>query len=106
MTLFPVTLASVLMASALIAWLVGMLALFRIWFNGIRAGDCGLFLTHSVVHASYNREYRGIFAAAILVAVAIVAALNILFFTGHIRPSDLNLWGIRSVSMLACCGVL
>jgi hypothetical protein len=77
------------MTFVLIAWLFGMVALFRIWFNGIRAGDCGLFLTQSVVHANYNYRYLRIFVAAVFVAVATAAIFIALFLTGVIGPSDL-----------------
>ena len=78
---------SAFMALVVGAWLVAMWAMLMMALAALKDPKLGLgwFLSGSLLLADYNRKYFRIFACAVLIAVALVAILNLLLVTGAIK---------------------
>jgi hypothetical protein len=77
-----------LLAVVLLAWLIGMWTILRMILAAWNAGQrwFGL-ISPSIVSADYNHKNFRRFACCVAVAVAGVFALNVLWWTGLIKPS-------------------
>ena len=55
-----------LLAVAVVGAFVAVVVIFKMWINGLRAGDTSFFLNQSIFFASYNSRNLRIFIACIL----------------------------------------
>jgi hypothetical protein len=69
------------------AWLVAMWAMLVMVLAALKDPklSLGWFLSGSLVLEDYNRKYFRIFVCAVLIAVGLVAILNLLLVTGAIE---------------------
>jgi hypothetical protein len=70
----------------LIACVVSMWVMIRMWMKGRRAGDCKWNMNPSVLLASYNSKDFRIFVGCVAVAIVAAIAYNLLFLSGLIGP--------------------
>ena len=70
-------------AIIIVAMLVAVVVLFKMWINGMKAGDTLWLPSPSVVTASYNSKNLRIFAACFLVAATATILLIVLFLMGY-----------------------
>jgi hypothetical protein len=78
----------IILAIAMIAWLVGAWHFIKMWLNGTRIGDT-LLPWPSVMTASYNSKNLRIFVASIAVMIVAGIVFNVLFAMGYI--TDLHI---------------